>query len=70
MRRIYEHIFNAVDESNLNFQRVVEEQFGHKKLVELIMMVHEQSVTQQNAKQVMRAIVDGDTRMPSEIAEE
>jgi len=42
---IYEHIFNAVDESNLNFQSVVEEQFGHKKLVELIMMVHEQSVT-------------------------
>lgn len=67
---IYEHIFNAVDESHLDFQKVVEENFGHKKLVELIMMVHEESVTVANAKLVMKAIVDGDERMPSQIAEE
>lgn len=39
--RIYDYIFFDVDSKNLNFQAVVEEQFGHKKLVELIMMVHE-----------------------------
>ena len=33
-------------------------------------MVHEQSITAANAKQVMMKIVDGDTRMPSVIAEE
>ena len=55
---------------NLDFQRVIEDNFGHKKLVELIMMVHEESVTVANAKLVMKAIVDGDERMPSQIAEE
>ena len=68
--RIYEHIFAAVDELNLDFQKVLEENFGHKKLVELIMMVHEENVTVANAKLVMKTIVGGDERMPSEIAEE
>ena len=54
----------------MNFQQVIEENFGHKKLVELIMMVHEQDITVANAKHVMMAIIDGDTRMPSAIAEE
>ena len=34
------------------------------------MMVHGTNVTVANAKLVMKAIVDGDTRMPSQIAEE
>lgn len=68
--RIYEHIFGNVDKKDLNFQKVIEENFGHKKLVELITMVHEQKITVANAKQVMFAIVDGDERMPSEIAED
>jgi len=33
-------------------------------------MVHDQEITAGNAKQVMMAIIDGDSRMPSEIAEE
>ena len=70
LRRIYEHILQSAIDSNLDFQKVVEENFGHKKLVELIMMVHEESVTVANAKLVMKAIVDGDERMPSQIAEE
>ena len=50
---------------------MIEENFGHKKLVELITLVHEdQNITVQNAKQIMMSIVDGDDRMPSEIAEE
>ena len=53
-----------------DFQKVVEENFGHKKLVELITMVHDASVTQANAKAVMQAIIDGDERMPATIAEE
>ena len=68
--RIYEHIFNYVDMQGKDFQKVVEENFGHKKLVELITMVHDASVTQANAKAVMQAIIDGDERMPATIAEE
>ena len=63
--RIYEHIFADVEEKDLNFQKIVEENFGHKKLVELITMVHEESMTKAHAKLVMKAIVDGDIRMPS-----
>ena len=66
--RIYEHIFGNVEKKDLDFQHVVEEHFGHKKLVELITMVHEQNITVANAKQVMMAIIDGDERMPAQIA--
>ena len=47
---------------------MIEQNFGFKKLVELITMVHEDEITVANAKQVMYAIVDGDERTPSEIA--
>mmetsp|Transcript_10640 Transcript_10640/g.13163 ORF Transcript_10640/g.13163 Transcript_10640/m.13163 type:complete len:185 (+) Transcript_10640:1183-1737(+) len=67
---IYEHIYGNTERKDLNFQKVIEENFGHKKLVELITMVHEQSITVANAKQVMMAIIDGDERMPAVIAEE
>lgn len=68
--RIYEHIYGNVERKDMNFQKVIEENFGHKKLVELIMMVHDQKITVANAKQVMMAIIDGDTRMPATIAED
>jgi len=67
---VYEHIRQYCDEQDADFQQTIEENFGHKRLVELITMVHEQSITAANAKQVMMKIVDGDTRMPSVIAEE
>ena len=70
MCRIYEHIYGNVERKDMDFQKVIEENFGHKKLYELILMVHEQEITAGNAKQVMMAIIDGDSRMPSEIAEE
>lgn len=68
--RIYEHIYGNCEKKELNFQKVVEQNFGHKKLVELINMVHNQSVTMANAKQIMMNIIDGDQRMPKEIAED
>ena len=66
--RIYEHIYGNVERKDLNFQKIVEDNFGHKKLFELITMVSEQSITVANAKQVMMAIIDGDERMPAVIA--
>ena len=68
--RIYEHIYGNVERKDLNFRKVIEENFGHKKLVELIMMVHDQKMTVANAKHVMMAIIDGDDRMPATIAED
>lgn len=67
---IYEHIYGNVERKDLDFQKIVEDNFGHKKLFELITMVSDQSVTVANAKQVMMAIIDGDERMPAKIAEE
>lgn len=43
--------------------------FGHQRLVDLINLDKMGRVTLANCKQVMQLIVDGDTRMPSEIAE-
>lgn len=67
---IYEHIYGNVERKDMDFQKVIEDNFGHKKLYELILMVHEQEITVGNAKHVMMAIIDGDSRMPGEIAEE
>lgn len=48
---IYEYIFDYCDNKDADFQVVIEENFGHKKLVELITMVHEgQNITVANAK--------------------
>ena len=44
-------------------------EFGHKRLVDLINLAKIGSVSLANCKQVMQLIVDGDTRMPTEIAE-
>jgi hypothetical protein len=38
--------------------------FGHKKLVELLDLLHEGKITQVNGKLVMQKIASGDERMP------
>jgi len=49
---------------------VIEENFGYKKLHELILMVHEREVTVANAKLIMQLMIDGDKRSPKRIAKE
>ena len=68
--RIYENIYGNCVKKDINFQRVVEQVFGHKKLAELIVLVHEETVNVANAKQIMMRVIDGDERMPSVIAAE
>ena len=67
--RIYEHIYGNTEKKDLIFQQVIEERFGYKKLGDFILMVHAQKITVANAKLVMMAIIDGDSRSPDEIAE-
>lgn len=67
---MFENIYGNCVTKNLEFQHVVESVFGHKKLCDLITLVHEESVSAINAKKIMHMIIDGDERMPSQIAAE
>jgi len=66
---IYQHILGNCVQKDKDFQHVVMYNFGHQRLVDLINLDKMGRVTLANCKQVMQLIVDGDTRMPSEIAE-
>jgi Asp-tRNA(Asn)/Glu-tRNA(Gln) amidotransferase B subunit len=67
---VYEHIYGNCEKKEIDFQDVIEHKFGHKKLCDLLMLLHHDQVTVANGKVVMQYIIDGDTRMPTEIAEE
>ena len=67
---VYEYVFNRCEKDHVDFQETVTHTFGHKKLIELLEMVDNNSITVVNGKLVMNKIIDGDDRMPSEIAED
>lgn len=67
---VYEHIYGNCERKELDFQDIVENSFGHKKLCELILLIHNDEVTVANGKLIMMQIIDGDTRMPQEIADD
>ena len=54
----------------LDFQDVLENKFGHKKLCEFLLLLHRNEITVANEKTIMMMIIDGDTRMPQEIADD
>ena len=55
---------------DMDFRDVMENKFGHKKLVELLRLINDEEVSNANAKQIMMMIIDGDERDPVEIAEQ
>lgn len=67
---VYEHIYGNCEKKDLDFQNVIEQKFGHKKLCELLLLLHQDDVTIANGKQIMMRIIDGDERMPQEIADD
>lgn len=67
---IYQHIYGNCVKKGLDFQTVLEESFGYRKLMNLLEMVEDKRLTTTNGKVVMMAIIDGDKRMPNEIADE
>jgi aspartyl-tRNA(Asn)/glutamyl-tRNA(Gln) amidotransferase subunit B len=69
-RWVYEYIFDHCEKQGKDFQDIVEHSFGHKKLVQLLEMVDDSRISTVNGKIVMKKIVDGDQRMPGEIAED
>ena len=68
--RVYENINGNCVKKNKDFKMMIEDTFGHKKLVDLIQLVHENEVSTANAKQIMMMIIDGDLRNPAKIAAE
>lgn len=66
---IYEHIFDACQKDGLNFQDTIVYTFGHKKLFQLLEMIDTNIITAVNARVVLRKILEGDDRMPHDIAE-
>jgi len=67
---IYEFVFEYCEKQGKPFDETVAYTFGHKKLTELLEMVSESKMSVVNGKMVMKKIIDGDERMPSEIAED
>jgi len=65
---MYEIIYGNIEKKGLDFETVIEKSFGHKRLSDLIELIDDEKVNRNNAKEIAFKIVDGDTRMPSEIA--
>ena len=38
--RVYEHIYGNCEKKEIDFQDVIEHKFGHKKLCDLLMLLH------------------------------
>lgn len=68
VRRIYKHILGNCLKKDLNFRDVVLQKFGLKKLVDLLSLLKDSQISVANGKEIMMRIIDGDERMPTEIA--
>jgi len=66
---LYQHVRDEVVSRKLDFQDTIMHTFGHHKLVDLLGLVRDKKVTTFNAKKIMRKVIEGDERMPNEIAE-
>ena len=56
---IYKHIQGNCIKKDLEFETIIQEQFGVKKLNELLGLVQSSQVSQANAKDIMMRIIDG-----------
>ena len=68
VHRIYKHILGNCLKKDLNFRDVVLHKFGLKKLVDLLSLLKDSQISVANGKDIMMRIIDGDERMPTEIA--
>lgn len=67
---IYEYIFIRCEKDKIDFEDTITHTFGHKKLAQLLEYVSDDRISVANGKLVMNNIIDGDTRMPGEMAED
>jgi Asp-tRNA(Asn)/Glu-tRNA(Gln) amidotransferase B subunit len=67
---VYVHIQGNCEKKGVDFEDAITNKFGHKKLVELLEMLDNDQVTAANGKMIAWTIIDGDERMPSQIAED
>jgi len=54
---------------DLDFRHVVLHNFGLKKLVDLLNLIKDSQISVANGKEIMMKIIDGDERMPTEMAD-
>jgi Asp-tRNA(Asn)/Glu-tRNA(Gln) amidotransferase B subunit len=54
---------------DLDFRNIVLNHFGLKKLVDLLSLIKDSRISVANGKEIMMRIIDGDQRMPTEIAD-
>ncbi len=67
--RIYKTIFKEVQpHEHLDFKNVIMKTFGQRKLAEILELLTESKITTENSRQIVKLIIDGDERMPIEIA--
>ena len=67
--RIFKDIYGNAVKKDLDFRKVVEQNFGEEKLADLLCLLHSEKITVANAKVVMRKIIDGDSETPTVIAD-
>lgn len=67
---VYEYVFARCEQDRIDFEDCITHTFGHAKLTELLEMVSDDRVSIVSGKLVMNKIIDGDSRMPAEIAED
>ena len=67
--RIYRHILGNCIKKDLDFRNIVLNHFGLKKLVDLLSLIKDSRISVANGKEIMMRIIDGDQRMPTEIAD-
>lgn len=66
---IYRHILGNCIKKDLDFRNIVLNHFGLKKLVDLLSLIKDSRISVANGKEIMMRIIDGDQRMPTEIAD-
>ena len=68
--RIYRNILGNCIKKDVDFRQVVLHNFGLKKLVDLLQLIKDSQISVANGKEIMMKIIDGDERMPTEIADQ
>ena len=67
---VYEYVFGRCEQDSIDFEETITHTFGHAKLTDLLQMISDDRLSQVSGKLVMNRIIDGDERMPNEIAED
>lgn len=66
---IYKNIYGNAAKKDLDFQEVIEDNFGDEDLIQMLQMIQKGAVSAANAKELIKLKIDGDDRSPQLIAQ-